>query len=516
MISTLYILGLLLIIVFRKNLIKIYDYLENRLINSSKQENEEKFKPFTLNTELGFFFKPHYPTYISDKLSDNTLMDELVQKGYQSPFDFLNLKELHENYLTDKEEIKNRFKKFKKKKIDRNDFHEIDCPEYWVILYKDLMYVFNGEKVFPLQDIYYGENQERWWLKILYIPQCDLIKSNSYIIDSYFFHHEIFTKISNIDVQREFLKRYSYLFQDSYDDLGYLTSVSNLKFEDKNKLLLERNEIDFIVLVYLIDKNKLDFDIKKILEILFTKGKKVHQDIIKITKTSDKILTKEDIINLLEVHITNKYDFLKLFKVELINQFIKDGGLFNPKSLVSEVYNLDLDFYYSSSYNSYEKTFKSHEFEYKSKEKLSKFKKNYFREIRETLRKFENQIRLDKGFNLVGTYTNETILFQSLKTYFNDYIVVSQGSPKWLGLQRIDIYFPEFNIGVEYHGEQHFVPVDYFGGEEGLKKNIERDERKLKLCLENDCKLFVVDKNYDFSILCKKIEQEISKKNKSI
>ena len=30
----------------------------------------------------------------------------------------------------------------------------------------------------------------------------------------------------------------------------------------------------------------------------------------------------------------------------------------------------------------------------------------------------------------------------------------------------IDFYLPDYNIGVEYHGRQHFIPNKRFGGEE--------------------------------------------------
>lgn len=54
--------------------------------------------------------------------------------------------------------------------------------------------------------------------------------------------------------------------------------------------------------------------------------------------------------------------------------------------------------------------------------------------------------------------------------------------------------FAIFNNGVllgliEYDGEQHFKSVDFFGGEEKLKLQQERDERKNKWCEENNIRL---------------------------
>lgn len=54
--------------------------------------------------------------------------------------------------------------------------------------------------------------------------------------------------------------------------------------------------------------------------------------------------------------------------------------------------------------------------------------------------------------------------------------------------------FAIFNNGVllgliEYDGEQHFESIEFFGGEEKLKLQQERDERKNKWCKENNIRL---------------------------
>lgn len=50
---------------------------------------------------------------------------------------------------------------------------------------------------------------------------------------------------------------------------------------------------------------------------------------------------------------------------------------------------------------------------------------------------------------------------------------------------------------VEYQGSQHFKPIDFFGGKERFKYQVERDMNKIKLCEENGIKLFhfTYDKN---------------------
>lgn len=41
-----------------------------------------------------------------------------------------------------------------------------------------------------------------------------------------------------------------------------------------------------------------------------------------------------------------------------------------------------------------------------------------------------------------------------------------------------DFFLPKQNIVIEYNGEQHYFPIDFFGGEEGFKKTIKRDNWK--------------------------------------
>ena len=137
------------------------------------------------------------------------------------------------------------------------------------------------------------------------------------------------------------------------------------------------------------------------------------------------------------------------------------------------------------------------------------FVSNYAQKIREKLRAIENEYRIDKGHTVVGSMINESILFQKIKEHFKDYKVISQGSPNWLKRQRIDIYFPTLNIGIEYQGEQHFKPIDFFGGEEGFVLTQERDKRKRNLCKRNGCVLIDVLPNYDLQEVINEVESHI-------
>jgi len=49
----------------------------------------------------------------------------------------------------------------------------------------------------------------------------------------------------------------------------------------------------------------------------------------------------------------------------------------------------------------------------------------------------------------------------------------------------------------------------FFGGDEGLKRTQERDEKKALLCEENGCRLFLVDEGYDYIEVETKIKQAL-------
>ena len=90
----------------------------------------------------------------------------------------------------------------------------------------------------------------------------------------------------------------------------------------------------------------------------------------------------------------------------------------------------------------------------------------------------------------------ETNLFNILKKVFpSTKIIHSYYNAKILGKKEIDIFFPEYNIGIEYQGEQHFKPIDFGGyGKERATQIFEdtqqRDVEKKEICKKNGIKLF--------------------------
>ena len=83
--------------------------------------------------------------------------------------------------------------------------------------------------------------------------------------------------------------------------------------------------------------------------------------------------------------------------------------------------------------------------------------------------------------------------------------------PYWLTPQELDIYFEVGGkrVGIEYQGEQHYNPIDFFGGEEGLNNTKKRDIKKKRLCKMND--VILIYYNYDEEITYEVLKNKLNK-----
>lgn len=72
--------------------------------------------------------------------------------------------------------------------------------------------------------------------------------------------------------------------------------------------------------------------------------------------------------------------------------------------------------------------------------------------------------------------------FLALKALLPDVEIVQHASPIWLAPQHLDIYLPAQKVAIEYQGEQHYRPIEIFGGAEGFEATVRRDETKRRLC----------------------------------
>lgn len=73
---------------------------------------------------------------------------------------------------------------------------------------------------------------------------------------------------------------------------------------------------------------------------------------------------------------------------------------------------------------------------------------------------------------------------------------------------RFDFHIPETNIYIEFHGQQHYFPVDFFGGEKDFLDTQRRDKAKAALVKESGGLLLVLDY---MSIRRGTLEEELSR-----
>ena len=60
-----------------------------------------------------------------------------------------------------------------------------------------------------------------------------------------------------------------------------------------------------------------------------------------------------------------------------------------------------------------------------------------------------------------------------------------------------DFYLPEYNVCIEYDGEQHYRPVDHFGGENGFMQRKSNDSIKTSYCNLNNIQLLRIRYDQD-------------------
>ena len=106
-------------------------------------------------------------------------------------------------------------------------------------------------------------------------------------------------------------------------------------------------------------------------------------------------------------------------------------------------------------------------------------------------------------------WSSEYRLYSIIKSYVPD--AIYQYRTGWLGSQSFDIYLPSIHTAIEYQGQQHYEPVEAFGGKEGFQNNVQRDARKRKLALEHS--INVLEWNYSIPVRDESVKQFLSDNN---
>lgn len=75
----------------------------------------------------------------------------------------------------------------------------------------------------------------------------------------------------------------------------------------------------------------------------------------------------------------------------------------------------------------------------------------------------------------------------------------------------VDFYLPTFNTFIEYNGRQHYIAMDYFGGEIRLEHQQNRDQYLRDYCISNNINLIEI--KYDQDIVTTLNEKLTERKN---
>jgi hypothetical protein len=128
------------------------------------------------------------------------------------------------------------------------------------------------------------------------------------------------------------------------------------------------------------------------------------------------------------------------------------------------------------------------------------------------IREGENRVRDRLGLPRIGEgWLNEMMIINASRIIFPELHIEHQASPSWLGRQRYDAYITEHRIAIEYNGEQHYHPVERFGGVAGLVATQSRDREKLQLSARHGVKvvIFRFDELISEAVIRERIEAAI-------
>lgn len=123
-------------------------------------------------------------------------------------------------------------------------------------------------------------------------------------------------------------------------------------------------------------------------------------------------------------------------------------------------------------------------------------------------REAENYIRDRLGVPRIGEgWLAEANLLSIVQALYPELEVLHQASPDWLGRQRFDIFIPDLGLAIEYNGQQHYYPIERFGGQRGFEATQQRDQDKRDKAREAG--VTIIEFRYDEDISPERVLQRI-------
>lgn len=117
-------------------------------------------------------------------------------------------------------------------------------------------------------------------------------------------------------------------------------------------------------------------------------------------------------------------------------------------------------------------------------------------------------LKMHKYLHPENKWKSEQLVYELCKKIYGDKYVLFQYSPWFLGQQSYDVFITSENTAIEYQGKQHFEPVEFFGGEESFKKQVERDNTKKLISEQYGVNLVYI--NYDEDITEELIKERVN------
>jgi hypothetical protein len=124
-------------------------------------------------------------------------------------------------------------------------------------------------------------------------------------------------------------------------------------------------------------------------------------------------------------------------------------------------------------------------------------------------RDMEAMYRRDQNLPAKGEgWVSQTHLANCVAEALPHLEVLREASPPWLGRQRLDVFVPALNLAIEYQGEQHYLPLDHWGGEQGLQDRRIMDDAKRKACA--NASVTLIEWNYNTPITLEAVKARLA------
>lgn len=122
---------------------------------------------------------------------------------------------------------------------------------------------------------------------------------------------------------------------------------------------------------------------------------------------------------------------------------------------------------------------------------VPEFNNSYHNWAKEEYRKEKDFLISNDKLNCI--WKGEYQMYKFARELYTD--AQYQYHAEWLGRQSLDVFIPSLCLGIEYQGEQHYIPISHFGGEDGFGQRVVLDERKRNIC--NEQKVLLLEWRYD-------------------